>query len=220
MLSWIGSKTGKPIWGTAPTGRAQDPDGVMTGLVSGTRVATANGWRTVEALTEGDHVLTFDNGLQPLSNVSRKPLWTGSHACPQRFWPIELASGALGNRGALTIMPHQAVMLESDMAETIWGDPFALLPAAALEGGNGVSRVPPAPDAEVTVLHFDEDQVVFAEHGLMFLCPSSRDLLDYALGQEEGPPYSVLPLNEARRLTMALEGGAVFAPNDAVLASV
>ena len=110
-------------------------------------------------------------------------------------------------------------MLESDMAETIWGDPFALLPATALDGADGVSRVPPAPDTEVTVLHFDEEQVVFAEHGLMFLCPSSRDLLDYALGADEEPQYSVLPVSEARRLTMALEAGAVFAPNDALFAS-
>ncbi len=214
MLGWIGSKTGKPIWGMA-----QDPDGVMTGLVSGTRVATATGWRTVEALTAGDRVLTFDNGLQPLSDVRRRPLWNGSSACPQRFWPLELACGALGNRGPLMIMPHQAVMLESDMAEAIWGDPFALLPAAALEGADGVSRVPPTPDAEVTALHFGDEQVVFAEHGLMFLCPSSRGLLDYALGSDEDPLYSVLPMSEARRLTMALEAGAVFAPNDALFAS-
>ena len=219
MLGWIGAKTGKPIWGEAPKGTAQDPDGVMTGLVSGTRVATATGWRMVEALTAGDRVLTFDNGLQPLSGVTRQPLWTGSYACPQQFWPLELACGALGNRGPLTIMPHQAVMLESDMAETIWGDPFALLPATALDGADGVSRVPPAPDAEVTVLHFDEEQVVFAEHGLMFLCPSSRDLLDYALGDDEEPQYSVLPLSEARRLTMALEAGAVFTPSDTLFAS-
>ena len=219
MLGWIGAKTGRPIWGEASAGMAQDPDGVMTGLVSGTRVATATGWRTVEALTAGDRVLTFDNGLQPLGNVTRQPLWTGNHACPRQFWPLELACGVLGNRGPLTIMPHQAVMLESDMAETIWGDPFALLPAAALDGVDGVSRVPPAPDAEVTVLHFNHEQVVFAEHGLMFLCPSSRDLLDYALGFDEGSLYSVLPLCEARRLTMGLEAAAVFAPNDALLAS-
>ena len=219
MLGWIGAKTGKPIWGEAPKGTAQDPDGVMTGLVSGTRVATATGWRAVEALTAGDRVLTFDNGLQPLSRVTRQPLWTGTYACPQQFWPLELACGALSNLGSLTIMPHQAVMLESDMAETIWGDPFALLPATALDGADGVSRVPPAPDTEVTVLHFDEEQVVFAEHGLMFLCPSSRDLLDYALGADEQPQYSVLPVSEARRLTMALEAGAVFAPNDALFAS-
>ncbi|MDT8328289.1 MAG: Hint domain-containing protein [Roseovarius sp.] len=214
MLGWIGSKTGKPIHGMV-----QELGGVMTGLVSGTRVATAIGWRPVEALTAGDRVLTFDNGLQPLVDVNRQPLWSGKNACPQNFWPLELARGALGNRGSLTILPHQVVMLESDTAEEIWGDPFALLPALALDGANGVSRVPPARDAEVSVLHFEEEQVVFAEHGLMFLCPSSRDLLDYAFTPEDALAYCVLPINEARRLTMALEASALFVPNDPLFAS-
>lgn len=218
MLGWIGSITEKPIREAAPTGMAQEPGGVMAGLVSGTKVATATGWRPVEALTSGDRILTFDNGLQPLSCVRRQPLWNGNQACPQKYWPLELARGALGTRGAFSILPHQVIMLESDAAEAIWGDPFALLLAVALDGADGVSRVPPAPDAEVIALHFNEEQVVFAEHGLMFLCPSSHDLLDYALNLQDASAYTVLPINEARRLSTTLEAAAAFAPNDPIFA--
>lgn len=40
-------------------------------LLSGTRVATVMGWRAVEALAAGDVVLTFDSGLQKLTEVRR-----------------------------------------------------------------------------------------------------------------------------------------------------
>ena len=50
-------------------GRSDDVSGEAyrtTGLVAGTRIATAMGWRAVEAIAVGDLVLTFDNGLQPV----------------------------------------------------------------------------------------------------------------------------------------------------------
>ena len=198
MLGWIGMGAGR-----AATEQMAEPSGVKSGLLSGTRVATGHGWRPVRALCAGDLVVTFDAGVQPLTGVMRHRLWTGESACPPRFWPLELSRGVLGNRAPLRIMPHQAVMVESDLAETLWGDPFALLPGAALDAMPGVDRVPPEPGAEVVLLQFETEQVVFAEHGLMVLCPSSRDLLEYGLGPEQ-VSYEVLPIVEARGLVLAM----------------
>ncbi|MGR3547076.1 MAG: Hint domain-containing protein, partial [Roseovarius sp.] len=98
---------------------------------------------------------------------------------------------------------------------TLWGDPFALLPGVALEAAPGVARVMPEPGAEVVVLHFESEQVIFAENGLMALCPASCNLLDYAQ-ERAGPRYEVLSLTEARGLVLAMArmNGLTAAPRD------
>ncbi|WP_372921406.1 Hint domain-containing protein [Roseovarius sp.] len=179
--------------------------GIMTGLVEGTRIATAMGWRPVEAIAMGDKVLTFDAGLQRVTEVLRDPLWSGESACPRRFWPLEVPRGALGNRTVIRVLPDQAMLLESDAAEALYGDPFALLPGEVLEGIRGIARVPPERNQQVVVLHFAEDQVVFDETGALFFAPSSRDLMDRAMHDRDGPLYTVLPPDEARALAAQIE---------------
>ncbi len=179
--------------------------GVMSGLIEGTRVATAMGWRPVEAIAAGDKVLTFDAGLQVVTRIDRRAVWAGDTACPARFWPLEVPAGALGNREMMHLLPNQGVMLESDAAELVYGDPFTLLPAQALDGVNGIHRVPPRHGIDVVILHFETEQIVFANSGALFFAPSSRDLLDRAFDGDAAPLYTVLPMDEAVILAEAIE---------------
>lgn len=179
--------------------------GVMSGLIEGTRVATAMGWRPVEAIAVGDKVLTFDAGLQAVTRIERRALWSGETGCPTRFWPLEVPAGALGNREVMHLLPNQGVLLESDAAEMVYGDPFTLLPAQALDGVNGIHRVPPRHGVDVVILHFESEQVVFANSGALFFAPSSRDLLDRAFEGDTAPLYTVLPMDEAVVLAEAIE---------------
>lgn len=174
--------------------------GVMTGLTVDTSVASSMGWCKVDALTEGDKVLTFDAGMQPISKISRSQLWTGDGPCPTRYRPLEVPAGALGNRDVLILLPNQGVMIESDAAEEAYGDAFSLIPAAALDGVNGIRRVDPEPGFEVISLHFDSDQVVFGNSGTLYFCPSARDLSDHAFDAVDRSDYVVRPLREARVL--------------------
>ena len=97
-------------------------------------------------------------------------------------------------------------MLESDLAEEALGDPFALVPAAALEGVRGVERVCPTDPIEVVSLHFEADQVVFAEHGALLFCPSGGDLVQIALrGSVQHCPYQMLSEPCAVELVQGLE---------------
>ena len=116
---------------------------VGCGLVSGTKVATQIGWRPVEAVTAGDQVLTFDGGLQFVTGVTRQIIWTGGSQSDADTWPLHVPAGALGNREDMTLMPQQAVLVESDTAEAVFGDPFAMIPAAALDGFRGITRTAP-----------------------------------------------------------------------------
>lgn len=187
-------------------GRAAAKTGVMSGIVSGTRVATALGWRDVASLQEGDLVLSFDGGLQPVKSITRTPLWSGPGACPQAFWPLLVPAGVLENEAPLTVLPRQGVMLESDAAEDVFGDPFALVSAAVLDGVHGIERVFPQDDMIVVTLHFDCEQVVFASHGTLMFCPAGGDLFDFATSQSERatPSYNMLPEAFAQELVQTV----------------
>ena len=205
MFGWISARSGegRP---TLKNGAdvAHGTGGGESGLISGTRVATAMGWRPVEAIAEGDKVLTFDAGLQTVTRVTRLRLWEEETTCPREFWPLEVPAGALGNREVMHLLPSQTVMVESDTAEDLYGDPFSLIPARAMHGVRGIGRVPPNAEAEVILLHFAEEQIVFANNGALFHCPSSRDILTCAYETAGEPFYSILPMDEARFLAVQL----------------
>ncbi len=199
MFGWKSTVGTRESYGNA------DASAVKSGLISGTKVATGMGWRQVEAIAEGDKVLTFDGGLQTITKVSRVRLWSGQDHCPRQFWPLEVPAGALGNRGVMHVLPGQNIMVESDAAEDLYGDPFTLMPAEAIEGLYGVARTPPEGDVEIVVLHFAADQVVFAENGALLFCPAFADMVDAAFAEEARPFYSVLSMDEARFLAVQIE---------------
>ncbi|MCR8723138.1 Hint domain-containing protein [Frigidibacter sp. ROC022] len=185
------------------------PSGTASGLVAGTKVATGIGWRPVEMVVAGDKVLTFDAGMQLVTHVGRGVLWSDDQLCPREFWPLHIPVGALGNAQELMVLPEQSVMVESDVGEEIYGDPFTLIPAAALEGFHGIERVRPKAGLEVITLHFASDQVVFASAGALFFCPSIADVTVSDLLHGATGNYTVLPREDANFLVgcMAVDEG-------------
>lgn len=144
------------------------------GMVAGTRVATAMGWRNVEAIQPGDLVLTFDRGLQEVVDVSRALLVDSGR---ERDWPYMVPAGALGNTEEVMLAPRQDIVIESDLAEMLHGDPFAVVPAFELSGVRGITPVFPGEGFEIVTLHFRQEEVVFGAMGALFHCPDGGDLL-------------------------------------------
>jgi hypothetical protein len=174
--------------------------GNASGVIAGTRIATSIGWRMVEMIAPGDRVLTFDNGMQEVTHVVHSLLWSSDAPCPRALWPLHVPAGVLGNAQAIVMLPEQSVVVESDVGEEIYGDPFTLIPAAALEGFRGIERRAPEVPTLVITLHFAEDEVVFASGGALFFCPSDAvaslsDLLSDGTGR-----YSALSEEDARFL--------------------
>lgn len=178
-------------------------DTVTRGIVAGTKVASGHGWRPVEAIAEGDKVLTFDGGMQTVVAVRRSVLW-GDARSDYGTWPLHVPAGALGNRHDMSILADQPVLIESDTAEDLYGDPFALIPACALDGFRGISRTAPAPRVEVVTLVFEQDEIVFCNMGALFHCPVEGDLLEAAFA-DDGQGYAVLGMDAALHLVEALE---------------
>lgn len=177
--------------------------GPAEGIASGTQIATDSGWRPIETIAVGDLVMTFDHGLRRVVAVKRAAIWEGRANCPKAMKPLAVPTGALGNEFPLLLLPEQNVMVESDLAEAVFGDAFAIIPAASLEGYHGISRVEPHQKIEVIQLVFAEDEIVYA-NGMGLIHCGSVDNGRIDLMLDEVPFYSILPLDMARALVAAM----------------
>ncbi len=192
---------------------ADAPGGLPTqGLTAGTLVATDMGWVPVQNLRPGDMVVTFDNGLVPLRAVQVGELTTGGHCMPRSFWPLYVPKGALGNRQDMTLLSEQSVLIETDEGEALFGDPFLMVAASALDGYAGIERVQPAPIMRIRTLHFDAEQVVYANGMTLVHCPdrapSRCAAPEGATHSGRAPAYQCLPQAQSAALIQAMRASA------------
>lgn len=179
----------------------------LSGFVAGTRIATQLGWRPVEALTVGDVVMTFDHGAREIMAVTRGTTFVSADVRPELACPVSVPAEAIGNEEPLILMPEQTVMIESDIAEAATGDPFALIPARLLVGYRGIERTLALRPVEVVTLHFEADEIVYAEGGTLVLAPAAipgEANVDFLSQNYMPAPYTVYGSNEARALVDAM----------------
>lgn len=174
------------------------------GLITGTRVASNLGWRPVDALMAGDKVLTFDNGMQTVTEVRRTKLWVGATQVPAHMMPIVIPANVLGNRVDIRLLPEQGVMVESDAATDAQGDPFAVVAASGLEGYRGIYRETKAHELEIITLFFAAPQVIYAEGGLLVYCPQAHLALNDMLNTG-AQPYDILDEAETAFLVECMQ---------------
>ena len=105
--------------------------------------------------------------------------------------------------GCFNLWPEQGLMVESDAAIDVLGDPFAVVPAQALIGYRGIARAGGYDRLEVTTLAFANDEVVYVEGGMLAHCPRPREILTDRPAPEQ-PLYDVLNLHDARFLVECL----------------
>jgi Hint domain-containing protein len=201
MFGWKGKVSPRRM----PETTAAWDGGVMStrGLLAGTQVATGMGWRAVEALAAGDMVLTFDAGLQPLVEVRRDVFWAADTTVPRAYASVHVPAGALGNAQDIELLPDHGVLIESDAACDAYGDPFAVIPAKALEGFRGITRIAPRTQIEVITLIFACDQVIYADGGALLHCPRAYVPLDELGAQRIG--YDVIPARDAAFLVECMK---------------
>ena len=207
---------------SAPTSnRPEAATAGAVGLTAGTSVVGPFGWVPAGQLRVGDKILTFDNGLQPLTRVEADSLWHTKRAMPVQRRPLMVPHGTLGNAAEMLVLPDQNVLLESDAAEAMFGDPFALVSASALEGFRGVRRVRPEDRIETVRLGFAQDQLIFAALGALFHCPAQST---GAVRSSQSPrgSYRVLRPDQARALIarMSREPGFGHEPFDPQVATL
>ena len=187
----------------APKNKLLDPVllGAGCGIVEGTLVTTHRGLTPMEAVSAGDELMTFDGGMQPVLAVLRDQLWAGVGECPEALWPLLVSAGTIDNENEMLVMPHQGILIETDEITDQWGDPFAVVPAAALQVLPGVEKQRPYGTVEVMLPIFEEDQMVFAENGSLMFCQSHWGVSAGFLPKHDpSSNYNMLPLSVATRL--------------------
>jgi hypothetical protein len=210
---------------TAITTRAAEVSGAINGMlitgqggfISGTHVASNLGWRSVDTLSVGDKVLTFDRGMQTIVDIQTETLFAPEHALSPHQCPVLVPEGALNNRVDMWLMPDQGILVESDAAIDAVGDPFAVIPASALKGFKGIRSEPPMDRLEIITLAFANDEVVYVEGGLLGFCPRPRSILMGA-SENERELYDLLDAQAAKFLVECLidednEAALVYDPD-------
>ncbi|MCL1628815.1 Hint domain-containing protein [Roseibaca sp. V10] len=157
---------GAPLWvvETRNVGQAQTPPQSVICFASDTVIATPDGPCPIDQITQGDRVLTRDNGPQPVvwagrSNLSGLALRRHPH-----LRPIRLRRGALGGvpDEDLRISPEHRVLVTGQRAQSLFGCDEVLVRAADLLDYRSI-----APDLAlhgVVYVHLllEDHQVLFA----------------------------------------------------------
>ncbi len=193
------------IWHKPEIAERSGPSVVAEGILSSTSIATPTGWRPAGSLVPGTLVLTFDGGPQPVRSAHLAALG-GAHPS---LWPLLVPAWALDNREELILLPEQKVLIEADIAEELYGDPFALIPAQALEGWRGIARCRPPMGTAAVQIGFDEPQVVYASRGVLLSCPGDPFAeMDWL--QSSHSSYSLTQARHLMACMMAEEAGAAL----------
>jgi hypothetical protein len=130
---------------------------VVICFTAGTRIATADGPRPVEALRRGDLVVTRDHGLQKLR-------WAGQRrvAALGSLAPVRFEAGVLGNTRPLLVSPQHRMLITGPEAVLLFGESEVLASAKHLTNGGTIRQVP---GGEVHYVHllFDRHEIIYAE---------------------------------------------------------
>ena len=131
-----------------------------------TGILTQGGERPIQELRIGDLIPTMEQGAQPIRWIGRRRFDRAAMLENPKLWPVRIVAGALGNglpRRDLLVSRQHRMLVQSKIAERMFGTPEVLIPAIKLIVLPGIF----VDDSmhEVTYFHllFDCHQVIFAE---------------------------------------------------------
>jgi len=147
------------------------------GLVHGTRIATKEGWKSVEELCPGDRVRTLDNGFQEILRISTDCIMVPSNENHAENLPVRVPTHAAFNGRPVWLMPEQGVALDTtkfDHQPITLPVSLPVVPARLLRGMFRITSDTPASYFEICTLFFDQDEVIYIEGGFRAYCPAGR----------------------------------------------
>ncbi|MEM6578054.1 MAG: Hint domain-containing protein [Pseudomonadota bacterium] len=121
----------------------------------GTRIATPAGLRSVESLSEGDHVLTKDNGAQEIQWIGQRRMSGARLFALPHLRPVRLRAGIFGidrPDQELVVSPDHRLLVSGPVARDLFNTSEVLVSARDMINGDTI-----AVDTalrEVTYIHF------------------------------------------------------------------
>ena len=124
-------------------------------FVRGTHILTDAGERPIEALKEGDLIVTKDSGLQPIR-------WIGSRKVKavSKLAPVVISAGAMGNAVELCVSPQHRMLIEGWKVELNLGMSEALIAAKHLTMNDGI-YIKTGGSVEYFHILFDQHEIIF-----------------------------------------------------------
>ncbi|MGL4821937.1 MAG: Hint domain-containing protein, partial [Plesiomonas shigelloides] len=156
----------------------------------GTLIATPHGDVRIEELAVGDLVKTLDNGDKEIMWIGSRKLSAAELEANPKLCPIRIRAGALGNgipRSDLTVSPQHRILVDSRIAERMFGQRQVLVSAKSLIDLDGVEVVLPAEGVEYIHFMCDQHEIVLAEGAAsetLYTGPQALKTLEPAALQE------------------------------------
>jgi T5SS/PEP-CTERM-associated repeat protein/autotransporter passenger strand-loop-strand repeat protein len=124
-----------------PSGAADDTGAGLAAMqietlacfVTGARIGTEAGPRSVETIAVGDYVLTADGRSEAVIWVGSRTVDCPRHPRPENVWPVRVSAGAVGKT-----LPVRDLYLSPDHAVFVNG---VLVPVRLLVNGTTIARV-------------------------------------------------------------------------------
>ena len=148
-----------------PNGQIGPGGGFMPCFARGTMIRTDRGDVAIENLSEGDLVLTADNGFQPLRWIGSRVLSSQDLTETPNLRPIRIAKGALGMGSPaadLVVSPQHRVLVRSAIAQRMFGTKEVLVAAKQLCLLDGIDVAEDMETVEYFHMLFDKHEVVMS----------------------------------------------------------
>ena len=143
------------------------PARILGGIVAGTLVEGECGWVAAETLQIGDRVQTLDGGLARIHGIDRRKL----NPHPDTAL-IHVPGGTFDACSDLWLVPGQHVLIDTVGDHSA---PYLLVPALALTCNNAVRHSFPDSQIDIITPLFADEEVIFANSGVLLHCPSVID---------------------------------------------
>jgi hypothetical protein len=141
----------------------------LGGIVAGTLVEGEKGWIAAEALRVGDRLQTLDGGLARIHGLDRRML-----AAQVETSLIHVPGGVFDACHDLWLVPGQHVLIDT-VQDSDHTAPYVLVPAIALTSDPGIRHSFPSTAVEVITPLFADEEIIFANSGVLLHCPSVID---------------------------------------------
>ena len=127
----------------------------VTCFAAGTHILTDRGEVAVEALREGDRLMTRDGAHRPIAWIGQRWIDTASHPHPERVQPIRIRRGAFADN-----VPHRDLLVSPDHAIFVDG---RLIPAKLLVNHASIAQDRPAGGIRYFHVELDRHDVILSE---------------------------------------------------------
>jgi hypothetical protein len=178
------------VFGSQQSPTVSDTESFVPCFATGTRIRTRQGFVTVEKISVGDQVETFDNGYQTVNWVGRRFLSARQLAKHPKLRAVHIPAGALGERQPtrdLMVSPQHRLVLKSKIAQRMTGQTEILVATEKLVGFAGIQQVNCGLGVQYHHFACASHQVIWANGALaetLFLGPQVEKGLSPAAREE------------------------------------